>query len=124
MRTLPGLLLAFALLLTVSPVHAQSGRGLVRGYITFQGVAQDDLASKRLAATVTLRMRGVQGGKEHMTLTDERGSFEISDVRAGEYTITISAPGYTPWKLDIYVPSDFQWSMAVILKQGRKARGR
>ena len=113
-------LLLLALLLSADTLLAQSGKGAVHGYINFDGVAQDELAAKNIAATVTLRLRGVQGGKEYIVPSDQRGTFAISDVLAREYTLTISARGYKPYKLDLYLPSDFQWNMAVNLRRGRK----
>ncbi len=115
---------ASALLLTLilrggHPEH-QSGRGLMHGYVEFEGVTWLDLKEKDVHATVELR-GSAEGNKDvvYTARTDDHGSYDIRPVSMGEYTLRISFPGYRTYQTDIYIPSDFECRLAVLLKRTR-----
>jgi hypothetical protein len=98
---------------------------MVRGYIVFEDVAYNDLAEKKVRARVELR-----GSTEfnrdtvYTAETNERGSYEIKAVAMGGYVLRISSPGYAAYQTELYIPSDFVCSIAVMLKrQGGKVAG-
>jgi hypothetical protein len=103
-------------------LSAQSGRGMVRGYVAFEDVAYNDVAEKKVRARIELRgdteyNRAISYTAE----TNERGSYEIKSVAMGEYVLRISSPGYAAYEIGVYIPSDFVCSLAVMLKrQGGK----
>jgi hypothetical protein len=116
---------ALALCCGAATASAQSGRGSMHGYVGFEGVAYNDLAEKKVRAKVELR-----GSTEfnrdtvYTAETNERGSYDIKSVAMGEYVLRISSPGYAAYEIEVYIPSDFNCSLAVMLKkQGGKGDG-
>ena len=56
--------------------------------------------------------------------TNERGSYDIKSVATGQYVLRITSPGYAAYEIEVYLPSDFVCSLAVMLKrQGGKGGG-
>lgn len=114
-------LFLFALLLCAPVVAtAQSGRGLMHGYVDFDGISYNDLAASKVRAQVTLR-----GSTEYnravvyQTETDEHGLYDLKSVSAGEYVLRISASGYATYETAILIPSDFECRLATALKRAR-----
>ncbi|HEX8160483.1 MAG TPA: hypothetical protein VF538_01180 [Pyrinomonadaceae bacterium] len=109
------------LLCSGAVVSAQSGRGAVRGYVAFEGVAYDDLAEKKVRAKIELRGSTEYNRETSYTAeTNERGSYDIKSVMAGEYALRITSPGYAAYEIEVYIPSDFICSLAVVLKKHGK----
>jgi hypothetical protein len=106
----------------VDVVSAQSGRGALHGYVAFEDVAYNDLAEKKVRAKVELRgSTEFNRGVVYTAETNERGSYDIKSVAMGEYVLRISSPGHVPYEIEVYIPSDFVCSLAVMLKkQGGK----
>lgn len=106
----------------VDIVSAQSGRGTMHGYVAFEDVAYNDLAEKKVRAKVELRGNTeFNRGTIYTAETNERGSYDIKSVAMGEYVLRISSPGYAAYEIEVYIPSDFVCSLAVMLKkQGGK----
>jgi hypothetical protein len=83
-------------------------------------VAWLDVKAKNVHATVELR-----GNTEfnkaavYTARTDDHGSYDITPVGMGEYTLRISLAGYKTYQTDLYIPSDFECRLAVILKKAR-----
>ena len=119
------LVLALALCCGGATAAAQSGRGAVRGYVAFEDVAYNDLAKKKVRARIELRDgTGHNRGVLYTAETDERGSFGIESVSAGEYVLLTTSPGYAAYEIEVYLPSDFVCSRAVMLKRpGGKGAG-
>lgn len=116
------LLLVLALCRGGATASAQSGRGSVHGYVGFEDVAYNDLAEKKVRARVELRgSTEFNRGTLYTAETNERGSYDIRSVTMGEYVLRISSPGYAAYEIEVYIPSDFVCSLAVMLKrQGGK----
>jgi hypothetical protein len=69
-------------------------------------------------ATVELaRTEGSQAA--YRTETDEHGFYQFNAVSPGEYRLRISAPRFTVYETEIYIPSDFVGNLAVMLKPVR-----
>lgn len=122
-RPAPVLTATLALLaLTASQAPAQSGRATMHGYVGFEGIAYVDVP-KSPRAKVELRATSA-GNRGTLTVeTDDHGSYDFKTVSPGEYALQISAPGFKTYKTEIYLPSDFQCSLATLLKKtdGKKA---
>jgi hypothetical protein len=106
------------LLLSSGVTFAQSGRGLMHGYVAFEDVSYNDLAEGKLHATIELRALGEGNESVYTTKTDERGSYDLSPISMGEYELRISAPGYASYETRIYIPSDFECRLAIMMKRG------
>jgi hypothetical protein len=117
--TVVGILLLI-LFLASGPALAQSGRGVMRGYVVFEGVAFDDVAKANVRASVELRGNTALNRKVYTAETNERGLYEIKVVPMGEYVLRISAPGYKTYETELYIPSDFVCNLAVKLKKTKK----
>jgi hypothetical protein len=52
--------------------------------------------------------------------TDMLGNYVIELVDAGHYTLQITAAGYKPYRMPLYVPSDFESKLAILLKRTRR----
>ncbi len=111
------LLFSLFLLDSTSPSSAQSGRGLMHGYVAFEDVSYNDMATGDVHATVELRTE--QGGDRgaYTAKTNEHGSYDFPSIAMGEYLLRISAPGYATYETRLYIPSDFECKLAVILKK-------
>jgi carboxypeptidase family protein len=116
------LALAISVLLGWMPA-AQSGSGQMQGYVEFEDVSYNEVTEGAIHATVELRGNlEANKGSVYTTKTDNRGSYDLPRIGAGDFTLTISAPGYVTYRTDILIPSDFQCRLATMLK--KKAGGR
>ena len=116
MRPAP-ILVALALLaVAVSRAPAQSGRATMHGYVAFDGIAYVDVPKSPRAK---VELRGLTAGNHSVIKveTDEHGSYDFKAVPMGEYALQITAPGFKPYKTEIYLPSDFGCSLATLLKK-------
>ena len=84
LRTIPFLLLAAAVIVIHAPAQQISG--------TIRGVLTDDSGAVIPAASVRLNGAGVQ--RTAQTQTD--GSYVFMGLRAGDYTVSVTFPGFTP----------------------------
>lgn len=77
------------------------------------------MAEGKIHAQVELRMASDIGGDKtaHTAQTNERGTYDFSPVSPGEYVLHISAVGYQSYEAKIYLPSDFECRLAVLLKK-------
>jgi len=87
------------------PLLAQTGNGAIAG------TAQDSAGSALIGARVVVQPTGRE------TASDNQGNFRISDLPAGQYTITASYVGFTA-----YTPRSR--SLRTDSKRNRRAPGR
>jgi len=108
---------AFFVLFSSAATLAQSGRGLMHGYIAFDGVAYNDLAKDNVRAKIELRSITKGDQRVYNAETDEHGAFDLKSVPMGDYLLRISSPGFKTYEIEIYMPSDFNWNLAIKLKK-------
>ena len=117
------LLLPFAaLLLTSALPRAQSGRGLMHGYVGFDDFSYNDVREGKIHAKVELRGSTRFNHMVYTAETDNHGSYDIAAIGMGEYTLKITAPGHDTYRIAIYIPSDFECRLAVMLKKSGAAK--
>jgi carboxypeptidase family protein len=96
---------------------AQSGRGSMHGYVGFEDLSYLEVAEKKVHASIELRGNTEFNHEVYTAKTDEHGSYDIKSVPMGQYLLKISAPGYHSYQTELYIPSDFNCSLAVMLKK-------
>lgn len=109
------LLLSTTPLMLVAATPAQSGRSWMNGFV----FADSD--TKGLSgATVELigeqsndRLRNVRLSVK----TEEDGKYSIKDVPYGDYTFRVSAEGYEPYEIKLYIGSDMLTQIHVRLRK-------
>ncbi len=87
MRTMSFSFAALALVVTILPLTAQIG-----GTGSIQGTVTDPSGSAVPGAAVTAS--NVATGVRTTTVTTEAGVYNLSPLQPGEYTVTVSAPGF------------------------------
>jgi len=112
--TPPAMLLMFVCALAVL---AQSGRASMHGYVAFEDVSYIEVAEKKVQATIELRGNTEFNHEVFTAKTAEHGSYDIKNVPMGQYVLKISSAGYRTYQTEIYLPSDFTCSLAVMLKK-------
>jgi hypothetical protein len=96
---------------------AQSGRGSVHGYVAFEDLSYIEVGEKNVHATIELRGNTEFNQGVYTAKTDEHGSYDLKSIPMGQYILKISSPGYRAYQTEIYLPSDFTCSLAVMLKK-------
>ena len=113
-------ILFLSLLLFGTTALAQSGRGLMHGYVAFEDLSYNEVESGAIHATVELRTAKAGGRGAYTTQTNEHGAYDFPSIAMGEYVLHITAPGYSPYEAELYIPSDFECKLAVMLKKENK----
>lgn len=110
---------ALALLggLSCAAGFAQSGRGSVHGYVAFEDLSYVEVSEKNVHATIELRGNTEFNHEVYTAKTNEHGSYDLKSIPMGQYVLKISALGYRVYQTEIYLPSDFTCSLAVMLKK-------
>ena len=109
-------LLAFCLFGMVGTTAAvQSGRSWMNGLVLDES---DTNGIKDATVALTgdpdsARLRSVK----LITQTDPKGKYSFKDVPYGDYTFRVSAPGFTPYQIKLYVASDALTELHVKLKK-------
>src|SRR5579884_3114992 len=88
---LSGLLIAAMVLFTAVPAHAQQLTG------TLSATVYDTTGAVVPDAAVTLK--NAESGDVRKTVTDGAGYFTFTAVQPANYSISISAKGFTTWTL-------------------------
>jgi Tfp pilus assembly protein PilX len=118
LRSLRALALLALLGLTGARSASQSGRGLLHGYVAFEDVSYNEVTQGAIRAKVELRGSGEFNSKSvYSAETDRRGAFDLPAIGMGEYVLRITAPGHAPYQIPLYIPSDFECRLAVLLKK-------
>ena len=99
------------------PAAKQSGRGLMHGYVAFEGVSYNEVTEGAIHAKVELRGSTPHNSTVFSAVTNNRGAYDLPAIYAGEYTLTISAPGHATYRIDVYIPSDFECRLATMLRK-------
>jgi len=108
---------AVLLMLTLgSSAHGQSGRGLMHGYVAFEDLSYNEVSAGAIRAKIELRGNTEFNHSVYTAETDRRGNYDIPAIGMGEYTLRITAPGHVAYQADLYIPSDFECRLAVMLK--------
>lgn len=115
------LALAIPLLFGGAPT-LQSGRGLMHGYVGYDDISYNEMTQGAIHAKIELRGATKHNHELYSAVTDTRGSYDLPNIGAGEYTLTISAPGHVTYRIDVYIPSDFECRLATLLKKKTGAR--
>jgi hypothetical protein len=100
----------------------QSGRGLMHGYVGYDDISYNEMTQGVIHAKVVLRGATPHNHEVYTAVTDNRGSYDITSIGAGEYTLTITAPGHATYRIDVYIPSDFECRLATMLKKKGKPK--
>ncbi len=116
-RILPGAALLSLLLLTGARPAPQSGRGLMHGYVAFEDFSYNDVGEGKIKASVELRSTTAGSHGARKTETDRHGGYDFPGIGMGEYLLHIAAPGHKTYEIVIYIPSDFECRLAVMLKK-------
>ena len=91
-------------LLCLVPASAQTGRG------TIAGIAKDAANSALTSALIELQPLG------RRAVSDDQGQFRITDVPAGEYTLTVSYVGFAPFSTTARVEAGQTANVDAVLK--------
>src|SRR3984893_5410461 len=86
------------------PAQAQTGRG------TIVGTAKDEANSALASALIEVQPLG------RKAVSDDQGQFRITDVPAGEYTITASYVGFAPFSTTVKVEAGQTANVNAVLK--------
>lgn len=117
LKAIPALATLLPLLLGTSRA-TQSGRGMMHGYVAFDDISYNEVAEGNIHARVELRGNTQFNHALYTAQTDNHGGYDIPAIAMGEYTLSITAPGHKVYRIDLYVPSDFECRLAVMLKKG------
>ena len=109
-------------LMLFAAIHGlpQSGRGSMHGYVAFEDVSYNELSAGKLHAIVELRSITAANKGGYNTQTNNTGSYDFPQLSLGEYVLRITAPGYKTYQTEIFIPSDFNCSLATMMKRQSK----
>jgi hypothetical protein len=99
----------------IGTVNAQSGRSWMNGFVfadsDTRGLAGAEV--ELIGDQSNDRLRSVRLS----TTSDQDGKYSIKDIPYGEYTFGISAEGYEPYEIKLYIGSDMLTQIHVRLKR-------
>jgi hypothetical protein len=100
-----------------APPAVQSGRSLMHGYVAFDDFSYNEVLQGAIHAKVELRGNSENNHGVYSAETDNHGSYDIHAIGMGEYTLKITAPGHATYQIELYIPSDFECRLAIMLKK-------
>ncbi len=110
------------------PDEERPQRDIVLPSVFIQGQVTDENGEPVPNASVTAqqdRIGPMEMGKRGVARTDETGSYNITGIEAGTYTVQAAAPGYAvASKKNLQVPGSGTSGIDLILRAGRVLRGR
>jgi hypothetical protein len=86
------------------PAAVQPADGATLGRVLFHSGQTASLAGtvfdvqKAVIPAATIVLADSQTGKEQTVVSDDEGNYQFQNVEAGTYTLTISAPGFEPFR--------------------------
>jgi hypothetical protein len=89
----------------------------MHGYVAFEDVSYNEVSTGAIHAMVELRGNTEFNHSVYTAETDRLGSYDIPAIGMGEYTLRITAPGHVAYRINLYIPSDFECRLAVMLKK-------
>lgn len=109
------LVAAAALSIVATTVAAQSGRSWMNGFI----FADSDING---LAGAKVELTGAQDNERlksvHLSTTAEKdGAYSLKDIPYGDYTFRVSAEGYEPYEIKLYIGSDMLTQIHVRLRR-------
>ena len=120
MRTSPSLALraaqvVVALSITAALAAAQSGRSWMNGFVFADSDTKglQDATVELIGDQKNDRLRSVKLTAK----TKEDGGYSIKDIPYGDYTFRVSAGGYDPYEIKLYVGSDMLTQIHVRLRK-------
>jgi hypothetical protein len=118
-------LLLAAVAFAAASAAAQSGRGVLRGYVSDSASAPNGLAGARVELRELPAAGGPEGGaKTHVLFTDRTGNYTTGAVRMGEYALRIEAEGFEPYETRLLISSDMEAVLGTLLKRSAAATAR
>ena len=106
---------ALLLVLVASGAQAQKGRSWVNG-VVFDETETHELAGASVELTGDPGAPRVAAVKL-ATKTDEGGKYYFKDVAFGDYTFRVSAPGFAPYEIKLFVATDTLTALHVKLRK-------
>lgn len=106
------------LVLSVAALQAQRGRSWVNGLV-FDETETHGVAGATISLTGDESSPRVREVKLEAK-TDEEGKYYFKDVVYGDYTFRVSAPGFVPYEIHLYVATDTLTALHVKLKKEMK----
>ena len=108
-------LLVITLSILAGGVAAQSGRSWMGGFV----FADSDT---RGLPGATVELEGDQENERLRTVrlstkTEQDGKYSIKDIPYGDYTFRVTAEGYAPYQIKLYVGSDMLTQIHVRLRK-------
>ena len=107
-------MITLALMLMSMAVQAQSGRSAADGIVGDQSAARQGKFVVVVGATVELENLA---GPKYSTTTDDKGVYKFGRIRYGDYSLSVTAPGYRPYFLKFSVNSEARAFIAVLLSK-------
>jgi hypothetical protein len=93
---------------------AQSGRGWMKGIVL--GVSESQGMRGALVELSGDPHNPTRRDVAFDTRTDEAGRYAFKNVPNGEYTFRVSAEGFVPYEITVYIPSDAETQLHVRLR--------
>ena len=106
-------LVAVTLSITAVAVQAQSGASTASGVVADESATRKGKFVAVIGAKVELHNK--KGQSEFSATTNDKGVYSFGRIHYGDYTLSVSMPGYRPYTLSFFVDSDAHASIAVLL---------
>jgi hypothetical protein len=81
---------------------------------TLRGTVKD--ATGAPISTAQVLVRGVESGMERAARSEDRGEFRIDDLPAGNYRLSVTAPGFAEAQGEVYLDISSVREIAIVLK--------